>query len=548
MRMNREVAAVAVWFALSIGLVGQAPRDAGGSGPDQASGVIAGMVTSSAGAPLARTQVILSSTASRTAITDDRGAFVFTNLPPDEYTLSASRVGYLDVVWGQRNPGSGRPGTPISLAQGQRLAPITLQMPRGGVITGVVVDDNGEPAIGVPVRAYRWTLRRGEPALVSASFDQTDDRGIYRIPFLPAGNYIVAASPRTELDAIRLAEALSAPSPVSYAPVFHPGTPLASEAALVSIGIGEERASVDIQLQRLTNGRISGTVISPSGAPQPGAKVTLSDVPQGLPQQGARSVQTGSRGQFAFDDVPPGPHALTARTEGGAALWGRADVADSRDADVVISLRRGISVTGTVTFDSASPVSAPTGIRLSLVGMGPGAVGESPTALVQPNTAFTLRNVPPGRYQLVADSLPSGHALASAVFGGLDVLDSFLDVKPGEDLAGVVTVSSRVTELAGSLLDSDGRTLSDYTILAFAAETQYWAARSRRIRTTRPATNGRFVFQGLPPGEYRLVAVADAEPGEEFDPDFLRQLSGDAVRVTLAEGERQAHDLRVKSR
>ena len=547
--MSRKIAAFSVWFALSIGLVAQAPRDAGSSARDEPNGVIAGMVTSNTGAPLARARVTLSSASTRSTITDDRGAFVFTNLPADEYTLSASKIGYLDVVWGQRNPGSGRPGTPIRLASGQRLAPLALRMPRGGVLTGAVIDDNGEPAIGVPVRAYRWTLRRGEPSLAAASFDQTDDRGIYRIPFLAAGNYIVAATPRVEVDATRLAEALSAPAAASYAPVFHPGTTLASEAALVSIAIGEERADVDIQLQRVTNGRISGTVLAPGGAPQPGAKVTLGDSPQWLSNLSTRSTQTGSRGQFVFNDVPPGPYVLIARTEGGTLLWGRADVAaDSRDADVVISLRRGMSVTGTVAFDGASPVSAPAGIRLSLVGMGPAAVGESLTAIVQRNATFALRNVPPGRYQLIAESLPSGHTLASAVFGGLDVLDSFVDVKPGEDLAGVVAMSSRVTELTGSLLDGDAQALSDYTIVAFPAETQYWSARSRRIRITRPATNGRFVFQGLPPGDYRLAAVPDAEPGQEFDPAFLQELSGEAVRLTLTEGERRVHDLTLNSR
>ncbi len=85
----------------------------------------------------------------RTAQTDDNGTFVFTNLPPGEYTLSANKGGFVESIYGQRQPGSGRLGTPIRLTAAQQLKDLNLPLARGGVLTGVVLDEVGDPAFGV---------------------------------------------------------------------------------------------------------------------------------------------------------------------------------------------------------------------------------------------------------------------------------------------------------------------------------------------------------------------------------------------------------------
>src|SRR6185436_16203804 len=98
-------------------------------------------------------------------------------------------------IYGQKQPGSGRPGTPIRLLAGQQLKDISLQIARGGVITGRVVDEVGDPAYGMNVRAYRWVMQSGERTLQQGGSDTTDDRGIYRIPALVTGDYVVGVVP-----------------------------------------------------------------------------------------------------------------------------------------------------------------------------------------------------------------------------------------------------------------------------------------------------------------------------------------------------------------
>jgi len=136
--------------------------------------------------------------------------------------------------------------------------------------------------------------------------------------------------------------------------------------------------------------------------------------------------------------------------------------------------------------------------------------------------------------------------MLSAVAKGQDVLDFAIDIGPNDEIKDVVvTFTDSVQEVNGSLQDATGRPAPDYTIVVFAADSRFWTTPSRRVRSTRPGTDGKFAVPNLPPGEYRIAAVVDVAPGEVNDPAFLEQLVGASVKITLAEGERKTQDLRI---
>ncbi|HYI07345.1 MAG TPA: carboxypeptidase-like regulatory domain-containing protein, partial [Reyranella sp.] len=267
------------------------PRDPGLSGAQVAvgKGVISGtVVVVSSGQPARRARVALSGSSEvgggRTTSTDDMGRFSFSALPEGRYTLSASKPGHIGGSYGQRQPG--RPGTPIQLADGQRLQ-VQLQIVRGGVITGTVLDEHGEGIPGTPVRALRYVMQSGTRTLQASGAGQTDDRGVYPIFGLQAGDYVVFATPRNnnrqDVETARVAELQSlvqqrealarvdatraqavsdrigqlrvnAPTADQseeatngYAPVYYPGTTAPSSAAMITIVPGEEKGSIDFQ-------------------------------------------------------------------------------------------------------------------------------------------------------------------------------------------------------------------------------------------------------------------------------------------------------------
>jgi hypothetical protein len=169
---------------------------------------------------------------------------------------------------------------------------------------------------------------------------------------------------------------------------------------------------------------------------------------------------------------------------------------------------------------------------------------------VQPDAqgAFSIPGVVPGRYRLTA-SIPGlrpdapGWQIKSATIGGRDALDLPVDLREGAD--ATVTFTDRVSELSGIVSDGAGQPAPEYTIVTFPRDKSYWTPTSRRIRSARPAADGKYSMPVLPPGDYLLTAVTDLEPGEQYDPAFLDVLAKAAVPITLGEGEKKTQDLRL---
>ena len=176
-----------------------------------------------------------------------------------------------------------------------------------------------------------------------------------------------------------------------------------------------------------------------------------------------------------------------------------------------------------------------------------------PTLQMDPAGKFTVTGVTPGRYRLtgnapVAPGTGPGitWTLRSAMVKGRDVLDFPLDIGPGEEVAdAVLTFTDATQQVAGVLQDASGRPAPDYTIVVFASDKAYWTPLSRRIRTVRPGTDGRYTVANLPPGEYRIAALVDIAPGEANDPAFLEQLLPASYQFSLGDGERKVQDLRI---
>lgn len=234
----------------------------------------------------------------------------------------------------------------------------------------------------------------------------------------------------------------------------------------------------------------------------------------------------------------------------GTQLWATTDLSvDGRAIpDLSLVLQRGMSVAGTIKLDTGAQGFDFTRLRVVLAPGGAVSAGNDPfqPATVDSTGRFTFPGVLPGTYRVSVSGQPSNWMAKSAVFGGRDALDLMLDVKPGEDQSGVITLTTRSAALSGKIQDSTGQPTSAYTIVLFAADTRFWVPQSRRIQATRPATDGRFSFSNLPAGDYRLVAITDAEPGQWFDPAFLRELAGSALSITIGDGEQRVQDIRVK--
>jgi hypothetical protein len=607
----------------------QPPRDPGRVEQQQAApvgtGTISGIVTmGGSGQPARKVRVNLSGQpsaqsggrgmAGRSTTTDDQGRFSFTALPAGRYSLSATKPGYLSMTYGARRPGT--QGTQIQLGDGQKFQ-AQLQIPKGSVLTGMVLDETGEATPGTNVRAMRFVMQGGRRTLQQSGSGSTDDRGIYRIYNLQPGDYVVCANPRNtmmgeyertvaEMQGLqqalaslaesrvgaeqlaqmreRLSQLQSAPQqqddvPAGYAAVCYPGTIVTSQASPIALGVGEERSGIDFQLQLVAMARVEGTVVNSTGQQVQNIQVTLQDATTiGNSLNNMNSARADADGRFRFSAVAPGQYRVTARAQVGGPggrggrgmvpmevsptgrggpppqrveptiVWASADISvDGRHlSNVMLALQPGLSITGQLTFEGAIPPPTDlTRLRVSVNSADPGPMSMSGNGRVEANGRFTIPSVAPGHYRLSVNGGP-GWYLESVTVGGQDALDFPFEVK-AENLSGVnVTFTDKQTELTGSLVDDKGQPAVDYTLVIFPADQRYWGASGRRVRTVRPATDGRFTLMGLPPGEYKLATVTDLEPGAASDPAYLQSIDAATMRITLQPGEKKVQDIRLR--
>src|SRR5262245_13206921 len=220
----------------------------------QQSDAISGRVVSDGGIALAGVSVYLTpvggtpSGSPRRTTSDGEGNFTFSGLTQNSYLIRAlNSQGYIPkpIITSEagNNRGIYRPGENA-----------TLTMIKGGVITGRVVSPEGDPVIGVEIRAVMVRDQNGR-AMRAGAFGRprfTDDLGIYRIYGLMPGSYIVAANPSdspTRQSSLYNGEIA----------VYHPSSTRES-ADEVAVDSGSEVTGIDIRYRGEFGHTISGTL------------------------------------------------------------------------------------------------------------------------------------------------------------------------------------------------------------------------------------------------------------------------------------------------
>jgi hypothetical protein len=161
---------------------------------------------------------------------------------------------------------------------------VTLNMIRGGVITGKVVTANNDPVVAVRVRALRVRDLNGRrPARLDISSERlTDDRGAFRIFGLIPGTYVVFAGGR----------GFSGTGANAYdndAPTFAPSS-TRDTAEEIPVASGEER-TIDIRYRATSGHAVSGNVNLAIAANSPWIQVNLARIIDSKLDIGASTFQ-----------------------------------------------------------------------------------------------------------------------------------------------------------------------------------------------------------------------------------------------------------------
>lgn len=534
--------------------------------PPQGKGRISGRITERDDVPVRRATVTVTGDMrlTRTALTDTDGRFVIDQLPVGRFTVTATKAGHPAMSFGARQ--AFRPGAGVFVTEGESVD-TSFRFPRGAVITGTVRDEHGNPMPDVPLMA--WLVRTslgGERTLDFSTPESqtfiTDDRGQYRVFGLPPGEYVVGTTwyfrgvgPDARIPGVADYQAAFAPqqprppeparpsaAQFNYAQVFAPSALDPLSAPSVKLAAGEEVGGVDILMQFIQKARIEGAIVYPDGKPVP-TRLLISRQSSVSALNSATESPGVQTGRVASGGLSPGPYNVFAEVPARAdspALWASQDVnlAPGDTTSVTLTLQSSLVMSGTLVFDgkSARPTDL-TRVVASFQRQGP--VWARPVVRVNAEGQFTATGIVPGPY-VITSSVPAGNAttgpvwrVASVTVGDVDVTDRPLELGPG---AGAVTIrfTDAVTEVSGRLLTDTGEATADYFVIAVPEDRAYWLPQSRRIVSTRPDGQGRYVFRGLPPGNYRIAVTTDLVPQDLREAAVLEQLLPASLPVTVS--------------
>ncbi|HQX82391.1 MAG TPA: carboxypeptidase-like regulatory domain-containing protein [Vicinamibacterales bacterium] len=573
--------------------------------------------------------------------TNAEGRFVFTEVPAGNYQLDVTRAGWLPGLLGRRRPGG--PGLAVAIADGQPRNDLIITMWRPAIIAGRVMADNGDPLVGVEVRAIQMVHIAGRRQMNIPQRPQTlarqitDDRGAYRFSDLMPGEYLVAvltsvlseppgfagairaanATPRAYYQTMTatgaapivfdratgvaaggraLVDSLSGLSGVpttedawlAYPTTYHPSAMTHSAATIVRAISGEPLTAVDVTVRMVPTQQVSGVLTGPEG-PAPWHAVHLVPADTGdVPLVDVGTAVTDGEGAFTFYGVPPGQYiarvirvpwpgqGLELGVVGGTgaipyiSAFGRGPsggppaapaepllhasqsviVADRTVTGIALTLSEGPRVRGRILLEgTGSPPTADQwrGASISAVaanGREDSASFPSPFSAAGP---FATPSLWPGKYLLRVNP-PQGWTLLGAALQGRDISAHAIDVTA--DIDGVViTLTNRVRRVMGTVQAQAGMRASDTVVLMFPVDQGEWidyGRTNRRVASTRVDETGTFSLPAPPDGEYFVIAIPDAESDDWQNPATLAKLATMADRFLMQGDGPTALSLRLQ--
>jgi hypothetical protein len=493
--------------------------------------------------PLTRARIVLTSTTlaePRVAISGPDGRYRFAHLPAAGYVVGAMRSGYAPQEYGAR---PSAPTELVRLGDNENRTGIDFALASAGVITGVILDEDGKPFAGAAVEALVSRTDAGLATLVAVSSARTDDRGAFRLAGLAAGQYYVSA-----LDPA-FARVGDETGPLHYTPTFYPGVIFAEEATRVSVTPAGGAPPITITLKIVRPARVSGLMAADDRRALVSGSLVMTPVhTEGIMTIATEDVRILPDGSFVVRGVPPGRYELHARGEvdtTSATLFATYRViVDGLDIpDVQMTLIPGAVLSGVMVVE-AGRTGQPSGVRVRAPLADGSRSGDALTGDVQADGSYRILGLRPGIHMITVDGLRAPWVVKRVTYQGQDITDSGVVAESRQRFENVlVTVTDRASDLSGVVRTPSGSAAAGAMVLIIPVSEEFWTRLGRRLGVVRTDTAGRYRLRGLPPGEYRAVASLDLDESEVHRAGLLRDLSAAGIPLTLAGIEARVVDV-----
>jgi protocatechuate 3,4-dioxygenase beta subunit len=449
------------------------------------------------GNPLASVEVRVYKTGQRTLAahleTDSSGRFHAAGLGDGEYRIEATKANFVGATMRLQ-----------AIAGG-----LLIRLVRCGVITGQVVDAQGQPIPGVTVYAMPKPLQGplmpfGAPA--AGSYTRVDERGQYRLYGLPPGEYAVAAAYGASTSMFGSTGGAEVRSGIGSGVQVYP-TNLRPQ--FFAVTGGEQYRNIDFSIVPAALHGLSGKVALPDAKTEYWLALIADDQP-GL---ATAVTETRPDGSFRFAGIPPGTYTLTASGPvggyGGKAVldpqpyFGRSRVSVAADVEgVAVSVQRARPASFILRLapgqeaEGACPATA----QVTLTALEDFAAKIDRTGEINSVKERAIADLAPARYQIGVNGLGESCYLAS---------HTIVDLSAGAKDAPVPVLVAAAGAIRGKLTGAANPREFAVALVAADAETS-----AQPVQVVFPDAAGKFTFGALRPGRYRIVIQPAGEASQ----------------------------------
>jgi hypothetical protein len=478
-------------------------------------------------------------------VSDAAGHFLIDEVDAGRFQLVAYRSGYIQP---SSPHGNAKYSGAFTLEKGQKMKEIVLNLAPQGVISGRILDEDGDPLGNVGIQCLSMVYDRGKRRLEGHGQTTTNELGEFRLPGLSAGKYIVSATSKSNEMSQRVHERplRSVRAAVEEADIttYYPSTINPGSASPIVVGAGAQLGGINITLTRIRTVSVKGHVST--GTLSRRVDVMLFPREETPARFMAPDGTADPKGNFQLNRVVPGSYILLAddaveRVEGKRySARMPLEVRDANIEGIELELEPPAEIQGRlVVEDNGDLKSNP--FQLLLQSRSPS--GQATWLHLLDESTFQVEEIGfEGPYDVLPSRLPGDFYVKSIRLGERDVLETGFDFTPGTKDVLTVVLNPNGGQIEGSVQNAkdEPATGAQVTLIPDAGHRSY----SRYYKTADADQSGHFSIKGVAPGE-KIYAWEDIEAGAYQDPDFMKPHESEGQSVSIKERSHETFQLKV---
>jgi protocatechuate 3,4-dioxygenase beta subunit len=502
------------------------------------------------GAPVKKAAVVMNRTdiqgrrnappPSYSTVTDASGKFAMKGLEPGKYQVRVTRNGFVSTTYGAH--GANRPGTTVTLNRAQSIKDINFRLTPHGVVSGQIVDEDGDPMAFVNVQLTQFQVRQGRQQVNMVGGNATtNDLGEFRIFGVAPGKYYLQANERNSVGPFAPQDRSATAQPEeNYVPTYYPGVFDSANATSIAVAAGSEVSGINLTMRKITTVHVKGVVTNIPAANRQPVQVML--LPRSGIIGGLRPSTTAANGNFDVRGVTPGQYSLAAvlNEEGqNYSAFLPVDVGSSNLENLNLSLSAGVDLPGKIRIEGDGQQNMAT-VNVNLAPREDSFVfGGAGSNGMKEDNSFVLKNVGAGVFRVNVFGLPDGFYVKSIKSGQIDVQADGLDFTRGAPSPLDILVSPHAGVISGAVQNSNTGQPASGALVVLVPQEKERRGQQQFYRNTTTDQNGSYAVKNIPPGEYKAFAWEDIDPGAYTDPDFLKPFESKGEAVTISESDQK---------